>query len=68
MNMLGSDPPNFPDTFLCEIACTMRNDRTANLPTNVMDFRGFDSSRILNLRGEILMSIGSFPEYLSQAI
>ena len=31
-----------------------------------MDFRGFESSIIL--RGEILMSIGDFPESLSQAI
>ena len=27
-----------------------------------MDFRGFDSSIILILRGGILMSIGDFPE------
>ena len=41
---------------------------TANLPTNIMDFRGFDSSIILILRGGILMSIGDFPEEgLSQA-
>ena len=33
-----------------------------------MDFRGFDSSIILNLSGEILMSLGNFPEDLSQAI
>ena len=32
-----------------------------------MDFRGFDSSIILILRGGILMSIGIFPESLSQA-
>ena len=33
-----------------------------------MDLRGFDSSRILMLRGGILMSIGNFLESLSQAI
>ena len=33
-----------------------------------MDFRGFDSSTISILRGGILMSIGNFPESLSQAI
>ena len=33
-----------------------------------MDFRGFDSSIILILRGGILTSIGDFPECLSQAI
>ena len=39
-----------------------------NLPTNIMDFRGFDSSIILMLRGGILMSKGDFLESLSQAI
>ena len=34
---------------------------TPNLPTNIVDFRGLDSSTILNLRGGILMSIGNFP-------
>ena len=34
----------------------------------ILDFRGFDSSRILTLWGGILMSIGDFPESLSQAI
>ena len=41
---------------------------TANLRTNIMDFRGIDSSIILIVRGRILMSIGDFPESLSQAI
>ena len=41
---------------------------TANLCTNIIDFGGFDSSIILILRGGILMSIGDFPESLSQAI
>ena len=36
--------------------------------TNIMDFRGFDSSIILILRGGIRMSIGDFPECLSHAI
>ena len=40
----------------------METDRTPNLPTNIMDFRGFDSSIILILWGGILMSIGDFPE------
>ena len=31
-----------------------------------MDFRGFDSSRILILRGGVLRSIWSFPEISSQ--
>ena len=33
-----------------------------------MDFRGFDPSVILILRGGILMSIGNFLESLRQAI
>ena len=33
-----------------------------------MDFRGFDSSTILIVRGGILVSIGDFPESLSQAV
>ena len=41
---------------------------TANLPTTVVDFRGFDSSVILNLRGGILRYVGQFPENLSQAM
>ena len=40
----------------------------ANLLTRIQHFRGFDSSRILIVRGGILMSIGNFPESLSQAI
>ena len=43
-------------------------DVTANLRTNIMDFRGFDSSVMLIIRGGILMSIGDFPETLSQQI
>ena len=34
----------------------------------ITDFRGFDSGRILIIRGGSLRSIGSFPESLSQAI
>ena len=41
---------------------------TPNLPTNIMDFRGFDSSIILIYRVGILMSIGNLPESLSQAM
>ena len=39
--------------------------------TETLDFRGFDSSRILILRGGVIVSIGSignFPEVLSQRI
>ena len=40
----------------------------ANLRTKILDFGGFDSSIILISRGGILMSIGDFPESLSQRI
>ena len=41
---------------------------TANIRTKILEFRGFDSSRISILRGGILMSIGDLPESSSQAI
>ena len=41
---------------------------TASLRTKILDFRRFDSSRILMLRGGILLSKGNSPEDLSQAI
>ena len=41
---------------------------TPNLPTNIMDFGGFDSRLMLSLKGGILMSIGKLPESLSQAM
>ena len=45
-----------------------RERPTANLRTKTLDFRGFDSHIILSLSGGILMSIGNFPEMLSQRI
>ena len=41
---------------------------TANLPTNIVGFRGSDSSIVLIIRGEIPRSIGDSPESLRQAI
>ena len=41
---------------------------TADLLTNIMDFRGFDSSVILILRGGIPRPIGDSPENLNQAM
>ena len=41
---------------------------TPNLPTSIVDFRGFDSSIILVQRGGIPMSKGNFPESWSQAM
>ena len=40
----------------------------ANLRTNIMDFRGFDSSIIFIIRGGIPRPMGDFPESLSQEI
>ena len=52
-----------PQTIaLWAVACT------GNLRTKILDFRGLDSSIILNLKGGILRSTGDFPEILSQAI
>ena len=42
--------------------------RTANLCTEIMDFRGFDSSMILILRAGIPRPIAKFPEILRQGI
>ena len=47
---------------------SLRRGHTPNLPTNIVDFRGFGSSIILTLRGGILTSIGDFLERLSQAM
>ena len=52
---------------MCDLAHGLGRD-TANPHTNIMDFRGFDSSIILNLRGGIPGPIGCFLESLSQAI
>ena len=41
---------------------------TANPPTNIVDFGGFDSSIILISRGGIPRPIGDFPQCLSQAM
>ena len=41
---------------------------TTNFCTKITDFRGFDSSIVLMLRGGIPRPIGKFPESFSQAI
>ena len=41
---------------------------TASLRTDILDFRDFDSSRILISRGGILMSTGISPEVLGRRI
>ena len=63
--------------YLCSrLACITDNaddltaspPATANLRTEILDLRGFDSSGILISRGGILMYKGNFPESLSQQI
>ena len=46
---------------------TLTPESTANLRTKILDFGGFDSGRILSLRGGIPRPLGSLPESLSQA-
>ena len=46
----------------------LSNEGMPNLPTNIVDFGGFDSSIILIKRGGILMSMGNVPESLSQVM
>ena len=43
-------------------------EQLPNLPTKIVDFKGFDSNIILMLRGGILKSIENFLEFVSQAI
>ena len=52
-----------------DVAIRIRRHRdTAKLRTTILDFRGFDSSRILVLRGAIPMPMGDFPEVLSRRV
>ena len=44
------------------------NNSTPNLPTNTVDFKGFDSSIILNSRGGIPRPIRDSPESFSRAM
>ena len=59
-------PPKERQTTIASQAS--RQLATANLRTKILDFRGLDSSRILILRNAILMSMGDFPDILSQEI
>ena len=49
-------------------AGSLEMDHATNLRTEILDFRGFGSSRILILRGGIPRPKGNFPEMLSQGI
>ena len=53
---------------LLDTCSAERAQVAANLRTNIMDFRGLDSSIIIILRGGIPRPVGDFPESLSQAI
>ena len=50
------------------VASIIRNQDTANIRTNIMDFRGSDSSTILIVKGWYSQAHREFPEILSQAI
>ena len=56
-----STAPPFDESW--NVFCDM-----ANLCTEILDFRGFDSSILWSLRGGVLMSMGNFPEGLSERI
>ena len=62
------DPSDGANAILAHVPNAGSIIRLANLPTKILDFRGFDSSTILILRGEIPRSIGNFLESLSQTI
>ena len=65
----GGAPRRRPRASMPEAAARLGSaPATAHLPTNIVDFGGFDSSIILILRGGILMSMGIFPEGSSQGI
>ena len=55
-------------SYSINMICISSITLAANLRTNIMDFRGFDSSTILSIRGGNPRPRGSFPESLSQAI
>ena len=65
-----SDISVLPYTVQYEAWCMMYDDLVQPISVwyQVLDFGGFDASRILMLRGWIFMSIGNFPEVSSQAI
>ena len=64
---LPESPRSSPEATGSTRYATAPSGGTADLRTKTLDFRGFDSSRILILRGGILMSIGNFPERFSRA-
>ena len=65
------EPPPTERTGLCMLPCTSQQTlgaTTPSLPTNIVGFRGFDSSITLCLTGDISRLVGDFPESLSQAM
>ena len=71
-NLLGLKPTHSSSlasrigcgSIICTQRCLLR---PISVP-KILDVGGFDSSSILNLGDEILMSIGNSPESLSQRI
>ena len=57
-----------PDAGDGRVTAHVRFQSTANLRTKILDFRGLDSSRIVNSRVGIPRPIGNFLKSLSQAI
>ena len=64
----SAPPPHLTRARCGEAPFRACRSPTPSLPTNMMDFRGLDSSIILNLMGGIIMSIGNLSESLSQAM
>ena len=62
---VGTSPYRGGGTHPSKIGACLGQGDTADLRTKILDFRGFDSSRILKFRRGIIMPIGTFPE-LSQ--
>ena len=57
----------FVETKCKQHTCAQCTD-TANLRAKTLDFRGFDSIRVVIPRVGILTSMGNFPEILSQTV
>ena len=72
--LCGGIPPKVASNDPCIESLGMQSGQTsgvlcmANLHTKILDFRGFDSSIILILRGGVPRAIGKYPESLGQAI
>ena len=61
-------PPTHPRAHVCVQSPVAQQADTADLRTEILDFRGLGSSRLLNQRGGIPSPIGNLPERLGQRI